>query len=477
MGGDVSGKDLKKRGWPPGPLFKLAIEAANTARTQKVVRGKKEALERLDDVIQKPHEFADDAVFGALANQILDDKGRSKEAKLADTPIEYAIWGEDGMDEQTLSQMENACRLPITAAAAQMPDGHVGYGLPIGGVVGVRNAVIPYGVGVDIACRVRLSVIDLDAARIEGMRGMLVNSLCEETAFGMGAKFKGNELRQHEVMEDPAWDELPGDLKRLKEKAWSQLGSSGSGNHFVEWGEFVVERKDADTGNLAPGRYLALLSHSGSRGFGALTADHYTKVAMSRTKLPYPQRHLAWLDLDSADGQEYWLAMNLAGRYAHANHECIHREVLKNAGFKAAVVFENHHNFAWKEEHNGEELIVHRKGATPAAKGELGVIPGTMADPGFIVRGKGNASSLNSAAHGAGRRMSRKKAKETLTKHDMADYLKKRNVQLLSAGLDESPRAYKNIREVMAYQADLVEVIAEFHPRIVRMADDGTSED
>ena len=477
MSGSVSGKDLKKRGWTPGPVFKLALDAANQARSQKLVSGKKEALDRLDDVVQKPDEFAGDAVFGELASHLIDDRDKVKEVALLDTPIEYAIWGEEGMDEQTLGQMENACRLPVTVAAAQMPDGHVGYGLPIGGVVGVRNAVIPYGVGVDIACRVRLSVLDVDAARIEGMRGMLINALSEETAFGMGAKFPKKDLRKHDVIDDPAWDDLPRELSRLKEKAWTQLGSSGSGNHFVEWGEFVVNAQDADTANLPPGRYLALLSHSGSRGFGALTADYFTKIAMSRTRLPYQQRHLAWLDLDSADGQAYWSAMNLAGRYAHANHECIHREVLKNAGFKPVLAIENHHNFAWKETHNGEELIVHRKGATPAAKGELGVIPGTMADPGFIVRGKGNAASLNSAAHGAGRRMSRKRAKQTFRRGDMQDYLNKHKVQLLSAGLDEAPMAYKNIREVMAFQHDLVEVLAEFHPRIVKMADDGTSED
>ncbi len=165
--------------------------------------------------------------------------------------------------------------------------------------------------------------------------------------------------------------------------------------------------------------------------------------------------------------------MELMGRYAAANHALIHRHIAKHLGVGVMLDLENHHNFAWKEEHHGEELIVHRKGATPAARGELGIIPGSMATPGFIVRGRGNAESLRSAAHGAGRQMSRTQAHKTLSWSDANRLLRERGVTLLSAGLDEVPAVYKNIHDVMAAQADLVETLARFDPRIVKMAPSG----
>lgn len=393
-----------------------------------------------------------------------------------DEPVPFAVWGASDLDDTTLEQMRNACRLPVSVRGAQMPDGHVGYGLPIGGVLATRNAVIPYGVGVDIACRMKLSVMPEDAGRLDGWRDRLRKALLAETSFGMGADFKKGARRQHEVMDDPAWGELPPALKRLRDRAWEQLGSSGTGNHFVEWGELHLQKPDPRLA-LPPGRYLALLSHSGSRGFGSNVAKYYTDIAIGKTPLPSPFKHLAWLNLSSDEGEGYWRAMELAGRYASANHDMIHRHVLRAAGLTPVFQIENHHNFAWKEVHDGEELIVHRKGATPAGEGELGVIPGTMADPGYVVRGLGSAASLKSASHGAGRRLSRSAARNQITGKQMRDYLAERRVELLSAGVDEAPMAYKDIREVMQAQSDLVEPIAAFYPRLVRMAEDGKSED
>jgi tRNA-splicing ligase RtcB len=393
---------------------------------------------------------------------------------LFETPVPYSVWSAGDLDAATMEQMERARRLPVAVCGAQMPDGHVGYGLPIGGVLACRDAVIPYGVGVDIGCRMKLSVIAEDAGRLDGWRDKLKKVLTAQTRFGVGAEFAPKDRRDHGVMEDDAWDHLPPGLKRLRDKAWAQLGTSGSGNHFVEWGELLLEQEEL---GMAPGNYLALLSHSGSRGLGANIAQHYTNEAMDRCPLPKEYRHLAWLSLQSDAGRGYWNAMNLAGAYASANHDMIHRHVLRAAGLEAAAQVENHHNFAWLEEHGGEQLVVHRKGATPAGKGVLGVIPGTMGDPGFVVRGKGNARSLDSASHGAGRRLSRKAAKASITRHEIKDYLAKRGVELISAGVDEAPMAYKNIEEVMAAQKDLVKIIATFRPRIVLMAADGKSED
>ncbi|MCA9917220.1 MAG: RtcB family protein, partial [Anaerolineales bacterium] len=350
-----------------------------------------------------------------------------------------------------------------------MPDAHLGYGLPIGGVLAVRNAVIPYAVGVDIACRMKLSVLNLPPHTLRGEQKRLANAIEYETRFGIGANFRKGERRDHPVMEAD-WG-VTAVTKRLRDKAWEQLGTSGSGNHFVEFGILTILNDEL---GLPAGEYLALLSHSGSRGSGATVADHYSKLAMDlHPELPKELRHLAWLDLDSDAGREYWAAMQLMGQYAAANHACIHQHVVKALNAKVLLDVENHHNFAWEEQHDGETVIVHRKGATPAGEGVLGIIPGSMGAPGFVVRGKGNEAALSSAAHGAGRRMSRKQAIKSFTWSEVKKFLRERDVTLLSAGLDEVPMAYKDIHEVMAAQADLVETMARFDPKLVKMAPAG----
>ena len=256
-------------------------------------------------------------------------------------------------------------------------------------------------------------------------------------------------------------------MKNLQRKAQRQLGSSGSGNHFVEFG--IAELKDDNKLNIPAGRYLSILSHSGSRGLGATIANHYTKLAQEFCPLPREVKHLAWLDLNTEEGQEYWLAMNLAGDYASACHDRIHINLAKALGIKPIAKVENHHNFAWKEIHNGEELMVHRKGATPAGKDVLGIIPGSMTAPGFIVSGKGEPASLNSASHGAGRLLSRTKAKQSITNSALKKMLKSEGIELIGGGLDEAPIAYKDIHQVMKSQKQLVNVEGTFFPKIVRM--------
>jgi tRNA-splicing ligase RtcB len=262
--------------------------------------------------------------------------------------------------------------------------------------------------------------------------------------------------------------------REKKDTAWKQLGTSGSGNHFVEFGVLSLPSADKQLG-LEAGEYVALLSHSGSRGAGASVCSTYSAIAQASLPRRYQDfGRLAWLDLDSEAGQEYWLAMNLMGEYAAANHAVIHRLVSKLVGAEIIGGVENHHNFAWKERHLRRELIVHRKGATPAGKGKLGVIPGTMADPAFVVRGLGNPQSLNSASHGAGRRMSRKKANDMYRFNAVRKDLEAKGVYVLAAGSDEVPGVYKDIREVMAAQQDLVEIVGQFDPKIVRMCGDGS---
>ena len=403
-------------------------------------------------------------------------------------PIKYHRWGE-GLESEAVSQMERACLLPVSVVGALMPDAHVGYGLPIGGVLATENAVIPYAVGVDIACRMKMTVLDIPVPDLEQKQERLARAIEAETRFGVGATFK--ERRAHGVL-DADWSVSP-ITKQNKDRAWSQLGTSGSGNHFVEFGVFTLHndlthpfapiggegRDERATQHLPAGQYVALLSHSGSRGTGAAVCDHYSKLAFaqSRGSLPNELLRLAWLPLDSQEGQEYWNAMELMGRYAAANHACIHRHIAENLGATVLLDLENHHNFAWKEKHviDGveREVIVHRKGATPAGSGVLGIIPGSMAAPGFVVSGKGKPESLNSASHGAGRAMSRKTAHQKFNWKDVNRFLKQQGVTLISAGLDEVPMAYKNIRDVMAAQKDLVTVLGEFMPRLVKMAPSG----
>jgi tRNA-splicing ligase RtcB len=395
------------------------------------------------------------------------------------TPLPYKIWGNEYIESESRAQMDNAMRLPVSVAGALMPDAHVGYGLPIGGVLATDNAVIPYAVGVDIACRVRFSIFPVSPIMIGQKSAQFKNALVEQTVFGAGGKWGGNLRAEHEVLDDPVWSETKF-LGSLKDTAYNQLGTSGSGNHFVEWGSFTLDEDDDQLG-LKAGQYLSLLSHSGSRGVGFKIANRYSELAQSlHPNLDKAIRYLSWLPLDWHEGQEYWLSMELAGRFASANHEVIHKRVAKAVGLKPIAVVENHHNFAWKEtlpkpagEGKGSRtLIVHRKGATPAGKGIMGLIPGSMADPGFLVRGKGIVESLNSASHGAGRAMSRRAALKSITKTERDKYLKARGVTLIGAGLDESPQAYKNVEQVMAAQSELLDVVGKFKPIMVRM--DGT---
>jgi tRNA-splicing ligase RtcB (3'-phosphate/5'-hydroxy nucleic acid ligase) len=469
--------DLLQLGVPEGAALKLASSHMRRLFAQGLDRAQVEA--DLFQIVADPPAYFADADRAPLA-RVLYRPPFTPRAELAP----WRQWGE-GLDAQAVKQMANACALPVAVAGALMPDAHVGYGLPIGGVLATDNAVIPYAVGVDIACRMKLTVYDRKASTIAGQRDRLANLLEDETRFGMGCKFENR--RQHDVM-DEDWNVSP-ITARLRDKAYGQLGTSGSGNHFVEFGAFTITEEESHAlatpsvpggkkHSLPPGEYLALLSHSGSRGVGAQVCDVYSKRAMNRhDSLPKELKHLAWLSLDDADGQEYWAAMNLMGRYAAANHELIHRHIARKLGGHVILDIENHHNFAWKERHmiNGEEreLIVHRKGATPAGAGVLGIIPGSMASPGFVVRGKGQPDSLHSASHGAGRVMSRSQALQSFTWSSVRKHLKSAGVELLSAGLDEVPGVYKDIHTVMAAQTDLVDVLGQFQPKIVKMCPAG----
>jgi tRNA-splicing ligase RtcB (3'-phosphate/5'-hydroxy nucleic acid ligase) len=456
-------KDFLRLGVPLGEATRRATDFV----AQYVLSGgdKSKLEDEVKSIVANPALFSGDPLRREFARSVANAPPPPRAV-----PVKYRQWGE-GLEHDAVMQMEKACLLPVSLAGALMPDAHVGYGLPIGGVLATGNAVIPYAVGVDIACRMKMTVLDLPVRDLEQKQDRLTRAIEAETRFGVGATFR--DRRTHDVM-DADWAISPV-TKQNKDRAWSQLGTSGSGNHFVEFGLFTAHSKIND---LEPGTHVALLSHSGSRGTGAAVCDYYSKIAFAQfPDLPSELKRLAWLSLDSQEGQEYWNAMELMGRYSAANHACIHQNIAENLGVQGLLDLENHHNFAWKEKHVIEgaerEVIVHRKGATPAGAGVLGIIPGSMASPGYVVSGKGNPESLNSASHGAGRAMSRKAANEKFNWKDVNRLLRERGVTLISAGLDEVPMAYKNIREVMAAQSDLVTVLGQFDPKLVKMAPSG----
>ncbi|MCK9458268.1 MAG: RtcB family protein [Proteobacteria bacterium] len=468
----MNGKQLVKLGCPED-CARLAVDAIRVAREGGDDRNIKAIMKTF---FTNPQEYVGDKHFGDLANLLIQEQQFVRSAA-----IPYKVWGslEEGCD----GQMQQACSLPMAVTAAVMPDCHVGYGLPIGGVLALQGAVCPNAVGVDIACRMSLSILDMPVNSLEKKFNLYREAIAKSTRFGIGDG--GNAVfdqpKNHPVM-DEDWG-ITRVTKQQKDKAWKQLGTSGSGNHFIDVGILQIQNSPslADIAGLLPGEYVAIMTHSGSRGPGAAVCQMYHGVAQSKLPKKYDDlKNLAWLDLASNDGQEYWLAMQLMGRFAQANHQLIHKAMAQNLGAKVLFNVENHHNFAFLETHdpNQGEVVVHRKGATPASHRMLGVIPGSMGTPAYIVVGKGNPASLCSASHGAGRLMSRKKAKEKYVWKAVQGNLDRQGVIVLDATADESPGVYKDIDTVMAAQSDLVEIVATFNPKIVKMCGDNSpSED
>lgn len=452
--------DLLRLGIPAGQ----PVQAAHQFMHDYVAAGHEgSGLENeLAQIVADPSSFFADPLRAPLARALYEPAFKAR-AALAP----WRQWGE-GLEVEAVKQMANACAVPVAVAGALMPDAHPGYGLPIGGVLATDNAVIPYAVGMDIGCRMAMSIIDESDSYLDRFAYQVKQALKNHTHFGMEG---GLDVRQeHGILDSPVFNEIAF-LKPLRSKAVRQLGTSGNGNHFVEFGE--MELLPGNTLGLPAKKYTALLTHSGSRGLGSAIARHYTQIAMNTCKLPRQAQQLAWLDMDSEAGQEYWLTMTLAGDYAKACHERIHANLLTALGLTPLHVVENHHNFAWKDRlSDGREVIVHRKGATPAHAGELGIIPGSMTTPAYLVAGKGADDALQSASHGAGRAMSRQKAKDSMTVSAMKKLLTNAAVTLIGGTVEENPLAYKDIDAVIAAQQDLVDIQGKFFPRIVRMHKD-----
>jgi tRNA-splicing ligase RtcB (3'-phosphate/5'-hydroxy nucleic acid ligase) len=396
------------------------------------------------------------------------------------------IFGEH--DPQTILQFEQVREHAVDAAL--MADGHVGYVMPIGGVAAYRDQVSVVGVGFDIACgnaaiRTDITVDMLGGTPDEVQETLngLADEIAESVSFGMGRKNRADDAPvDHPLFEDPAWSAVPPKHRQaLLTKARQQLGTVGSGNHYVD--VFADE-----TGSIWIG------VHFGSRGFGHTIASAFLAIGQGK---PWgervPEREIM-LDVHAPTGHDYWQLMNLAGEYAYAGREWVARKVVSLLGGRELELVHNHHNFAWRETHNGEEVIVIRKGATPAFPGQKGFVGGSMGDDAVIVQGATpeatapeaqgiQREALYSTVHGAGRVMSRtqaagKRNRRTgevispgrVTPEMMQAWVKEKGVILRGGGLDESPHVYRRLTSVLAAQEGTVQVLHTLEPLVVVMA-------
>ena len=464
--GNIKPKELSKLGYTDN--IARSIATALVAKHCKHAT-QEEIIHLLQDVRSLPDKYKNDDVWGRLAEVISPTEAKATTFEINDYPSPYRVYGEDNIDQLAKSQMEMAMRLPVAVTGALMPDGCAGYGLPIGGVLATTDdVVIPFAVGKDIGCRMSLTILDAEADYLVKHQDRAIEALNSNTAFGLDGVLPFKQY--HALFDQSEFREIP-ILKKLRPKAVRQLGTSGKGNHFVDLCE--VELTASNALGVPEGRYVGILSHSGSRGLGAAIADHYTEIAKETCRLPRQAGPFAWLSLASEAGEEYWRCMEIAGAYSAVNHECIHHNVVKALRLSPLVTISNHHNFAWKETlPDGRKVIIHRKGATPAHHGELGIIPGSMATAGYIVSGKGNPDSLFSASHGAGRTMSRQDAKNSISRHALRKYLEEKHVTLIGGTTEEAPLAYKDIVQVMESQTALVNIEGKIIPRIVRMSNE-----
>ena len=464
--GNIKPKELKRLGYTDDIARSMVTEIV--AKHCKHM-SEEEIIATLQDLQKHPESYKDDNVWRKVAEVLSPSKAEVSTYELRATSLPFTIYGAENIDQLAKSQMEMAMRLPITVSGALMPDGCAGYGLPIGGVLATTDdVVIPYAVGKDIGCRMSLTILDAEADFLEKHQDRAVEALVNNTAFGLDGIVPYKQY--HPLFDRSEFKDIP-ILKKLRDKAVRQLGSSGKGNHFVDICE--VELPQTNALKLPDGKYIGILSHSGSRGLGAAIADYYTTIAKETCKLPRQAGPFAWLSLNTEAGQEYWICMEIAGEYSAINHEFIHFNVAKALRLKPIGNVSNHHNFAWRERlPDGREIIIHRKGATPAHLGELGIIPGSMATLGYIVSGKGNAESLFSASHGAGRTMSRLDARNSISRYALKKYLAENDVTLIGGTPEEAPQAYKDINKVIESQKELVNIEGMIIPRIVRMSED-----
>lgn len=382
-------------------------------------------------------------------------------------PIHEPLLIGDDFDPEAVNQLRKAARLPVARKSALMPDGHPGYALPIGGVIALDNAISPSFVGYDIGCKMQLSVLDISPKDFVKECRSLMKILKSCTRFGLGAVREEKDEDDNAVFNSTLWNKHP--LDKLKDLARDQLGTSGAGNHFANlmMGKCYHYRTIL---NFAEGsQFVALLTHSGSRGVGGRVAAYYMKQAQKwcRANTHKVPRGYEYLPLSTELGQEYNLVMKLMMRYASANHDIIHSRFLDATGIELVKTVQSCHNFAWPESPFG---VLHRKGAIPASINMLGIIPGTMASPSYLVRGLGSMKHLRSASHGAGRICSRTESVERFDEAAHIATMQQLGIMAEGVAPDESYQAYRDISKVIAKQeGHSIETLAVMRPKVVIM--------
>ncbi len=376
-----------------------------------------------------------------------------QEERFKNSPLK--VFGEH--DEATIAQMRNCMSVGNAVAGVICADGHLGYAQPVGGVIAYEKQISISGVGFDIGCGNMAVQLDTKFSDIVGKDLTLANDISKIISFGVGRS--NAEKVEHSLFDDSeAW--LKSDMNDYRNKAIHQLGTVGSGNHYVDLME-------AENG------FVWIGVHFGSRGLGHTSATKYLKMAGGKDGMNVPP---AIIDEDTELGQRYIAAMQLAGDYSYAGREWVIERVRKIIGGQILDKVHNHHNYAWRETHNGRDLWIVRKGATPAFPGQRGFVGGSMGDDAVIIEGVDSEeakASLYSTIHGAGRLFGRKEAKRRFTKAEMNEWLQKRKVTLIGADLDESPMAYRRLPEVLAYHSNSIKVLHTLRPFAVVMAGEG----
>ena len=384
-------------------------------------------------------------------------------------------------EEKTLQQFEHVREHAVNAAL--MADGHVGYVMPIGGVAAYRNQVSVVGVGFDIACGNAAIRTDLTLESLDRSLSDIADEIAGTVSFGIGRKNRSDDAPvDHALFEQDVWDAVPASHRdALKAKARAQLGTVGSGNHYVD--VFADEK-----GTLWVG------VHFGSRGLGHTIASGFLALGQDKAWGERVPETEVLLDIAQPLGHDYWHLMNLAGQYAYAGREWVARKTVELLGGREMELVHNHHNFAWKEVHDGEEVVVVRKGATPAFPGQKGFVGGSMGDDAVIVQGttadiaspsvrETQREALYSTVHGAGRVMSRTQAAGKRNRRSgrqlsrglisdgmMESWVKEKGVTLRGGGVDESPHVYRRLPDVLSAQEGTIEVLHVLKPLIVVMA-------
>lgn len=400
------------------------------------------------DAARKEHLAQEaDAAAAEIANL------RPQEAQYQNSPLK--IFGQH--EDATIAQMRNCMSVGNAVAGVICADGHLGYAQPVGGVIAYEKQISISGVGFDIGCGNMAVRLDTPFSVIQDRVGEIIRDVHRLISFGVGRT--NDERVEHNLFDDSdAWREA--DREDYRQKAVAQLGTVGSGNHYVD-----LMRDESG--------FVWIGVHFGSRGLGHSSATKYLKAAGGKDGINVPP---AIVDEDSEVGRRYIAAMELAGRYSYAGREWVVERVRKIIGGTVTDMVHNHHNYAWRENHNGRDLWVVRKGATPAFPGQRGFVGGSMGDDAVILEGVDSdeaKASLYSTVHGAGRLFGRKEAKRRFTRQDMDAWLHVRGVTLVGADLDESPMAYRRLPDVLAEHSNSVKVLHTLRPFAVAMAGEG----